>query len=185
MQKLLLAVVLAAACARGTSGPAVPADPVPTTKAVSEMAEGDLDLRPVAVAAAGYYKRIAPSGRLGFNGVYIDRLEVPRLSDEVVKQHGFVSKPRAVCTAVVRSSGGRASGPPAGTPGNCQMPDANSAFSLQAFRRVADTVYVGGMINEIRSGRPENRDVCLVLVWRDTAWTGAGRRSVASQMCGR
>ena len=62
------------------------------------MAEGDLDLRPVAVAAAGYYKRTTSTARLGFSGVFIDQLEIPPLTDEVLRRYNFASKPRIGCT---------------------------------------------------------------------------------------
>lgn len=186
MRYLVLLALGLAACGGKSKLAPVPSLPTPTTKATSEMAEGDLDLRPVAVAAAGYYKRITSSARLGFNGVFLDQLELPRLTDEVVRHHNFLAKPRVVCTFVVAAPAGqRPTGPPAGTPQNCRMEGADAAFSLNAFRRVADTVYVGGVGSEVRSGSPSNSEVCLVMVWRDTAWTGAGKKGVSSRSCGR
>jgi hypothetical protein len=184
---VFLAAMGAAACAGGSKSTSGPSLPIPSTKATSEMAEGDLDLRRVAVAAAGYYKQIASAARLGFFGVFIDQLEVPRVTDEVVRRYAFVLKPRMVCTAtVVVPAGSRAPvAPPAGTPQNCRIEGADAGFTLNAFRRVADTVYVGGNSSEVRGGSPVSNDMCLVMVWRDTAWTGAGKRGVSSRSCGK
>jgi hypothetical protein len=185
MRYLLVLAIGAAACggsAKSTSGPSLP---VPTTKATSEMAEGDPDLRPVAVAAAGYYKRTTSSAHLGFSGLFIDQLEIPPLTDEVLRRYNFASKPRIGCTATVVVPRGQRPTPPAGASQNCRMEGADASFVLNAFRRVADTVYVGGNGTEVRGGSPTTTDMCLVMVWRDTAWTGAGRRGVQSRSCGR
>jgi len=186
MRFLFLLAIGAAACGGGARSTAGTTLPMPTTKATSEMGANDPDLSPVAVAAAGYYKRITSTARLGFFGVSLDQLEVPRATEEVIRRYNFASKPTLRCTMVVRSTGGGPpSGPPAGTPQNCQMQGADAAFGLNAFRRVADTVYVGGNASEVRGGSPVSSDLCLVMVWRDTAWTGAGRRGVGSRSCGR
>jgi hypothetical protein len=187
MRYLLFLVIGAAACAGSTKSTGGATFPMPATKATSEMGESDPDLRPVAIAAAGYYKRVTPSARLGFFGVYLDQLEVPRVTEEVVRRYNFTRNPRLACvqSVLVPAGSARPVTPPAGTPQNCRMEGADAAFALNGFRRVADTVYVGGSETEVRGGRPTTSDMCLVMVWRDTAWTGAGRRGVASRSCGR
>ena len=99
MRYFLILAIGAAGCAGGAKSTSGPSLPVPTTKATSEMAEGDPDLRPVAIAAAGYYKRTTSSSRLGFSGVFIDQLEIPRLTDEVARRLNLVTKPRIACVA--------------------------------------------------------------------------------------
>lgn len=188
MRYLFFLAIGAAACAGGSRSATGPSIPIPSTKATSELGPTDPDLRAIAVAAAGYYKRITSTARLGFSGVFIDQIEVPRVTDEVVRRHNFVLKPRMVCTAMVLVPAGSRppSGPPAGTPQNCKFEGGvDAVMALSAFRRIADTAYVGGNGSEILGGSPQSDDICLVMVWRDTAWTGAGKRGVTARSCGK
>ncbi len=187
MRYWLFLAIGAAACAGGSNSATGPSVPVPSTKATSELGASDPDLRAIAVAAAGYYKRTTSTPRLGFSGVFIEDVEVPRVTDAVVLRHDLVLKPRMSCTGKVLVPAG--SGPPStlppGTLKNCKIEDADASLVLNAFRRVADTAYVGGNVSQVLGGGAQTKDVCLVLVRRDTAWTGAEKRSATARNCGK
>jgi len=187
MHTRLLVALTAVGCAAGHSAPS--SLPVPSTVAVREMTESDTDLGPVAIAAAGYYKRVATATRLGFTGVALDGLAQPRLTDEVSRKYGFAIRPAMVCRMLIQSAGGRNAPPPAitaGTPQDCTFAGGvGSTFGLTNFRRVADTAYVGGNTMEVQHGEPAASEVCMVLVRLDTAWVGVGKRGRNAKVCGR